>query len=109
MDTTGNTKGWDGSVDSLPDDTLISVRLGDIRNSQRNHDELVQLMQLIGNTGRHVMVRYDPERKYNGMYFTVLIYDPSSLQIAHSDRSWRTDTENPVEAIRKYIEKAIKK
>ena len=108
MDTTGNTKGWDGSVDSLPDDTLISVRLGDIRNSQRNHDGLLQLMQLIGSTGKHVMVRYDPEREYNGMYFTVLISDPT-LPMTHNDRTWRADAINPVEAIRWYIEKAIEK
>ena len=105
-DTTGSIRGWDGSVDSLSDDTLVSVRLGDIRNPRRESDLLLEYMRFIGNTGKHIMVRYDPLRDYNGKYFTVVIYDPE-LPASHVYRNWRFDTENPVEVIRMYIREVM--
>jgi len=106
MNTTGSSTGWNGSLDSLPDDTLISISLGELRKLGRPIDGTRELMAMIGETEKHVLVRYDPLRKYNKKYFTVVIDDPY-LKEGHPNKTWRMDTENPVVAFWAYIDKQI--
>ena len=114
--STGNSVGWDGSLESLPDDTMVSVSLETLRVADRNfkelsekyekvrynNDTLIKLMKHFGKQGKSIFVKYDPFRDYNGKYFTVVISDPHKSPL-DMDKTWRMDTDNPIEAFCEYI------
>jgi len=66
-DSSGNysTTGWEINIDNLPEDTMVAVKIGDLRN------RLEWLMFRLGQYGFDVYVRYDTLRQDNN--FTVQI------------------------------------
>ena len=70
--------------DALPDDAFVQVRKRAIT------DNLTVLMRSVGQSGSHVLVRYDPER--DDKRFTILI-----------DSTRVGDGNDPAEIIRQYL------
>ena len=103
-------------MDGLSEDTTVNVPLRQIRNAYRNYkaleekceklreknDTLISLMSFFGKQGKSIFVKYDPFRDYNGKYFTVVISDPHKSPL-DMDKTWRMDTDNPIEAFCEYI------
>lgn len=79
--TTHSHSGWDGTFESLPSDTVVSVRLGDLLKPTLEAE-----MKRVAELGHSVWIRYDRFREHH--YFTLLL-----------DTERLCDTDDPVGAL----------